>query len=78
MDRNGVGVVLGIVKEGKAKNSAITMVFSGREEIDEVDPWPFVSTLGKVPSHLVENGAVVSSTEPSQSPFLSFPSTRAM
>lgn len=46
-DRGGVGAVLMVRKEGKARNSPIVMAFSGEEEVPEFDPWPFVNTLGQ-------------------------------
>jgi hypothetical protein len=44
----GPGVVLSIVREGKAKNSRVEVVVVGYEPADELDIGRFVSTLGRI------------------------------
>ena len=45
-ETGGIGAQLAIRKEGKAKNSPISVVVTGWEDVKEFDIWPFVSTLG--------------------------------
>lgn len=45
-ESGGVGVRIAIWKDGKAKNSPLNLRSEGFEEVDELDIWPFVQTLG--------------------------------
>jgi hypothetical protein len=43
---NGPGCVLGIVREGTAKNSRLNAFITDQQDTEELDIWAFVDTLG--------------------------------